>query len=116
MKNKWLSLPEYVKDLLGAFAVAFLCGLLIPWPWACVIGFAFLSVMQFVHCQLVLAQLEARRTRAGAERLPISDGVGDGFWYCLSNMPTCSWTVPLGHRRPVHTRKQHERLLKEAGK
>jgi hypothetical protein len=121
MKNKWLSIPEYVRDLLGALAVGVIAFPVLPmsWPWQAVAGFAFLAALQFTRYRMAVAQFEARGKRAGAERIPIVHGympnTGNNGWIC--DLPSfCGWMSPIGHRRPVHTRKQHERLLKEAGK
>ena len=60
-----------------------------------------------------IAELEAPRKVPSREAMPIAHGVGgDGWeaWMC-SAPGTCGWVAPIGDRRPVHTRKQHEKLL-----
>jgi len=52
--------------------------------------------------------------RPGAKRMPIILS-GDG-WTCAASSGKCLWYFSAeGKRRPVHTQKQHARLLAEEG-
>jgi hypothetical protein len=64
-----------------------------------------------------LAALKAPRKRDGGRGMPIAraatERAGEAIWVC--GLPAiCNWAAPIGKRRPVHTRAQHEKLLHAA--